>query len=71
MAQFINWVLIFMNSVPGSGFVSTSAHITTTGKSTILTSLMSTLSLIKKNFFLMCLVFFELENFFWYPAFVH
>ena len=62
-AQFINWALIFLNCVPCSGFVSTSAHINPAGHSTILTSSLSTLSLIKKNFAWMCLVFLELENF--------
>ena len=63
MAQFINWELIFLNSVPCSGFVSTSTHITPAGKSTTLTSLLSTLSLINNNSALMYLVFLELENF--------
>ena len=59
MAQFINWALIFLNSVPCSGFVSTSAHIIPAGQSTILTSLLSNLSLINKNSSLLCLVFLE------------
>ena len=63
LAQIINWDLIFLNVVPCSGFVSTSAHITPTGQSTILTSSLSTLSLIIKNFALICLVFLGLENF--------
>ena len=45
MAQFINWALIFLNSAPCSGFVSTSAHITPAGQSTILTSLQYTMYL--------------------------
>ena len=48
MAQFINWALIFLNSVPCSGFVSTSTHITPAGQSKILTSSLLTLSLIKR-----------------------
>ena len=35
MAQFVNWALIFLNSVPCNGFVSASAHITPVGQSTI------------------------------------
>ena len=71
MAQFINWALIFLNSVPCSGFVSTSAYITPAGQSTILTSSLPTLYLIKKNFALICLVYFSWRIFRWSPAFVH
>ena len=50
MEQFINWALIFLKSIPCSGFVITFAQITPAGQSSILTSSLSTLSLIKKNF---------------------
>ena len=63
MAQFINWALIFLNYVPCSGFVSTSTQITSAGKSTIVTSSLSTLSLIKKKLALTWLFFIELKAF--------
>jgi hypothetical protein len=47
-----------LKALPCSGFVNTLAHISLVGQCTTLISLLSTLSLMKKNFALICLFSF-------------
>jgi hypothetical protein len=60
--QFISFARISLNAAPCNGFVCMLAHISSAGQYFTLVSPPSILSLIKKNFALMCFVLFPLKN---------